>query len=196
MTPMEEIRAFIAIELDGTIKKVIKDIQSNLKKSGADVKWVALDNIHLTLKFLGNVESRKIPIITKAIWQIAIQMYPFAITINSLGGFPSLNNPRIIWIGIDEGRSDLIELSRYSEEKLGCLGFKSEIRSFKPHITIGRVRSELNRHYLSKEIKNFKFPGILSQAVNSITLFKSTLTQKEPIHEVLSRINAGRIESS
>jgi len=96
------MRLFIAIELPETIKSELAGIQSKLKASRADVKWVEPQNIHLTLKFLGYVQQDKIAAIKNAVDKIAGQTKAFNISLSEIGAFPDLNSPRVIWVGIDD----------------------------------------------------------------------------------------------
>lgn len=184
------MRTFISIELPQSIKDFLSRIQGQLKSSQADVKWVAPKNIHLTLKFLGEIGEKKIDKINTIIEDAAKNINSFYIRISSLGAFPGINSPRVIWVGIDKGDNEIKEIAKGLEEKIAKLGIPKEGRAFSSHITIGRVRSGLNRERLSQYLKTLgdKFgsgeekPEFLA---DSITLFKSTLAPGGPIYETL-----------
>jgi 2'-5' RNA ligase len=182
------MRTFVAIELPPEIKGALARLQEQLKSSGADVKWVEPENIHLTLKFLGERDEKKIAKITQILEETAKNKNPFQIRISSLGAFPKVDFPRVIWVGIDKGDNETKEIAEGLEEKIAQIGIPKEERPFSSHITIGRVRSPVNRQNLVRDLKNLenKLGGQnLEFTVTKTTLFKSTLTPKGPLYEVL-----------
>lgn len=186
---METIRSFIAIELDETVQETIATIEEELKKTGADVKWVKPRHIHLTLKFLGSIPFDQAESILAVIQTVAQSHSSFSFQLTRLGAFPKMENPRVIWLGIEEGKEQIRKIVLSLEEKLEKVGFKKEEREFDPHVTIGRVRSPLNRFALSKAMKEIRIAPAISQAVTQITLFKSALTPQGPLYEALKRIS-------
>ena len=145
-------------------------------------------NIHLTLKFLGDIDDIKLDKIIRIIEDIAKNKNPFQIRISSIGAFPKINFPRVIWVGIDKGDSETKEIANELEEKIAKVGIPKEDRPFSSHITIGRTRSPLNREKLVKDLETLasKFgEENLEFNVTKIALFKSTLTPKGPIYEAL-----------
>lgn len=182
------MRTFIAIELPREIKDSLASLQEQLKKSGADVKWVEPQNIHLTLKFLGEIDDKKLDKITNVLEAVAKDRSSFQIYITSCGAFPKIDYPRVIWVGIERGDKETKEISKDLEEKLATIGISKEDRPFSSHITIGRLRSPLKREKLVLDLKAKE--NNLGQehwefTVTKIILFKSTLTPKGPIYEVL-----------
>jgi len=186
------MRAFIAIELPQQIKDSLSQIQKQLKESGADVKWVGPGNIHLTLKFLGEIDDEKIEKINGIIEDTARDKPSFKMHISSIGAFPKIDYPRVIWVGIDAGDSETKEVVKELEEKIQKIGIPKEERAFSSHITIARTRSALNRDKLVQKLKIIS-PEFgkedLEFKVTKITLFKSTLTPIGPIYEVLKEAN-------
>lgn len=183
----DAIRAFIAIELDEAVRGEVSAILANLKQSGADVKWVSPENIHLTLKFLGDVKKDGIEKIKNALKAAANRAGRFNISLSEIGAFPNLNSPRVIWLRIKEGADESAKLVNEIEGQLVKLGLPKENRPFSFHLTLGRVRSSKNRQQLKKIIETLnKDPSLTLQAVKSsvkhITLFQSTLTPKGPIY--------------
>lgn len=183
------MRTFIAIALPKNTRDSLAQLQEQLKKTGADVKWVEPENIHLTLKFLGEIDEQKLSRISEVIKDIAGNKKSFSVRISSLGAFPKISSPRVIWAGIEkEGNSEIKKIAEELEEKLVKLGIPKEERPFSSHITIGRTRSTLNRQNLIQELKimedvsaaeNLEFP------VTKITLFLSTLNPSGPVYKVL-----------
>lgn len=183
------MRAFIAIDLPKEIKDYLADIQAQLKESNSDVKWVAPLNIHLTLKFLGEIDEKKSENIIQIIEEIAKNSACFYIRISSIGAFPKINFPRVLWVGIDKGDRESKEIAEQLEERIAKLGIPKEDRPFSSHITIGRLRSNLNREKLIQKLSNLAagLAGLekLQFTVKKITLFKSTLTPKGPVYEII-----------
>jgi 2'-5' RNA ligase len=180
------IRTFIAITLSPEIQQALSQIQNHLKKLDCDIKWVKPENIHLTLKFLGEVKLKKIDIIRRVLEDLFKNTRPIDIELTQLGAFPNTKHPQILWAGLKNKDQRISRLFFDLEEKLGKIGFKKENKLFSPHITIGRIRSSKNLNSLSKEISNCSLPIRLKQAARNITLYKSTLTSQGPIYEALS----------
>ncbi|MCQ9207969.1 MAG: RNA 2',3'-cyclic phosphodiesterase [Omnitrophica bacterium] len=179
-------RTFIALELTEEIHQQLAQIQDELKKSGADVKWVKPSGIHLTLKFLGNVSLELIKEIKQVLNQLAKEHQGFELTISQLGAFPKVEYPRVIWVDIEQGKEKATQLAQGLEKGLINLGFLPEKRPLKPHLTLGRVRSSHNRNQLKTLLQSTTLPQATMQA-NTLTLFKSTLTPQGAIYEPLHK---------
>lgn len=178
------IRSFIAVECnDETTLKNIQMAQSQIKSTGAQLKLVELENIHLTLKFLGDVELPVIEEVSRVIKETIFDS--FHLTIEGVGVFPNLRRPRTIWGGITEGVSDLGKIFSSLDYQLSGLGFERERRRFNPHLTIARVRTGKSRDELSEvlvDLENMFFGRLL---VDRIVLKKSVLTSKGPVYSLL-----------
>lgn len=187
------MRTFIAIELPQKIITALASIQQQLKNTQADVKWVKPENIHLTLKFLGETDEKKIEKIIQVVEDTVKENKIFSIRLSILGAFPKINFPRVIWVGIDKGDQEAKDIALVLEEKLEKIGVPKEKRLFSSHITIGRVRSGLQREKLVKELNILQEKGLLEEGLEflakKITLFKSTLTPKGPIYEILKEVS-------
>jgi 2'-5' RNA ligase len=179
------MRTFIAIELPEQIRDALAKLEDRFKKTGADVKWVEPKNIHLTLKFLGEIDDEQLVKISEILEEVTGNKKCFQIRICSIGAFPKINYPRVIWMGIDIGDKETKELARELEKKISELGILKERRPFSSHITIGRTRSDIGRDKLVQELKAVNLLDGKNFTVTKITLFKSTLTPKGAIYEVL-----------
>lgn len=184
---VEAIRAFIAIELSKEIKTKLGILQESLKKSNALVKWVNPDCIHLTLKFLGNISPSLILPIKEVLDDIAKETASFQIAISKIGTFPKIDYPRVIWVGIEEGENKILEINCKLEERLEKIGLPRESRPYRPHLTLGRVKSSKNKGKLKKSIEelNKDLTTTVKMTVFNIKLFKSTLTPKGAIYTCL-----------
>lgn len=186
------MRTFIAIELPAEIRDSLARIEERLKATQADVKWVEPKNIHLTLKFLGEIDEKQHERINLILDEVAGESSSYKILVSSIGAFPKLDSPRVIWVGADAGDKETKVLAKELEEKIQKIGIPKEDRPFSSHITIGRTRSTKNRDKLIQELRNLEqeFGGKdLSFPVKKITLCKSTLTPQGPIYEVLKEAN-------
>ncbi|HEY82587.1 MAG TPA: RNA 2',3'-cyclic phosphodiesterase [Dehalococcoidia bacterium] len=189
---MEQIRAFIAIELPEEIKSALGQLQAELKKtSPPPVKWVDPEAIHLTLKFLGNIATEKVDKITKVIEEAAEGISPFHLEVKGLGTFPNLRKVRVIWVGVEGELAPLSQLQRRIESKLAPLGFAPEGRPFTPHLTLGRVReqaSSAEQQRLGQLIASTRFEGNHRFEVSWVSLMRSQLTREGAIYHRLSAI--------
>ncbi|MFN7170872.1 MAG: RNA 2',3'-cyclic phosphodiesterase [Candidatus Omnitrophota bacterium] len=184
------IRTFIAIEIPEILCAEFAQLQEELKKAEADIKWVEPKNMHLTLKFLGDTEETKITKIKESLQKISQKANSFEINFRGLGAFPNLESPRVLWIGIEKGKDKLFELATKIEDELKILGFPKEKRQFSAHLTLGRIRSFKNREKLKTTIKekvNFKARN--KMYLKEIVLFKSQLTPSGPIYTCLAKFN-------
>jgi 2'-5' RNA ligase len=182
---MIKLRGFIAIEIKPTsnIQQFINDIS----KSNADVKLVEYNNLHLTLKFLGDIQENSINDIERSIKDAVHEIQPFTIQLKGTGVFPNKNYIRVIWIGIKNSEI-LSTISVNIDNNLTRLGFKKDKKGFSVHLTIGRVRTAKNKSALLNIIERYTDFKFSTQEVNSIKLKKSQLTPKGPIYTTLKDI--------
>ena len=170
------MRSFIAIELPETLKKALADLQQELEKCGADVRWTRPENIHLTLKFLGNIEEDKADIIAEKITGTCKGQPDFELGISGVGVFPNKRSPRVLWAGIDLN-DDILALQEGIEEAMAFLGFEREKRRFSPHLTLGRFRSSRGKQALLDEMDAYMENIFGLMDVNSVLLMRSDLEQ-------------------
>ena len=178
------MRTFVALELSDTVREELGRLQGELGRAGCDVKWVAPENIHLTVKFLGDVEEEKINEIKNILTRISSGEKTFEISLFKLGAFPSIDRPRVLWAGIDKGCAEVEKIASLAKEGLENIGFPKEDHPFSAHLTLGRVRSGKNKDALREKILSLEARPVFSE-VNHIALFRSTLTPKGPIYSVL-----------
>lgn len=184
------LRTFLAVELPGTIQKKIGEVQKDLKSSGADVRWVSPGNIHLTLKFFGNIEESVIQNIVQSIEGPLQDTSPFCLKVQGMGAFPNLKNPRVIWIGLQEGKEGIISIQKQLERAFERIGFQPEDRPFHPHLTLGRVKSNRGKNELVRGMEGYK-EEFGNFQVEKVILFKSDLRPMGPIYTTLREIRFG-----
>ena len=189
MPQLETKRLFIAIELPASIKSHLENYQRELKKTGADVKWVEPQNIHLTLKFLGKTKTDQIPKIVDILKRLAASQKHVPVSLNQLGFFPEKKSPRVLWAGLNDKTKTLEKIALFLEEALAPLGFEKETRAFQSHTTLARVRSSQNILALIEKIneldENFKIADFF---IDNITLFESELTPHGPIYSIIHQV--------
>jgi 2'-5' RNA ligase len=178
------IRTFIAVELTGSMREQISLLEQLLQKEGAKVKWVKPENLHLTLKFLENVQAVRIDDAVEATQEAVQGIEPFILSFSGLGVFPNLKRARVIWIGIKEGADSLGRIQRELEERLFQRGFAREERDFSPHLTIGRVKSQrgIGGLVLKLEKTEFKSEKI---RVEQVVVMRSDLRPTGAVHTPL-----------
>lgn len=180
------VRSFIALELNQAIKSELKSAQDELKKINLDVKWVEIDNIHLTLNFLGNLDLENLDKAKTALKNTSSLFKPFEITLSELGVFPKIDFPKVIWVGINQGKNELIKISSLLKEELKKFDFTLEDREFVPHLTLGRVRSPKNKNELKNYLISSRPDFTSKQEIKEVTLFKSELKPRGPVYTVLA----------
>ena len=186
------MRCFIAIELPEAVKSALSGIEEELKKSKADVRWVKPDNVHLTLKFFGNIEEKKTEKIIEIMENICNQYAPFTIEIKGMGTFPNIKSPRVLWVGI-EGNDTLKTLQKEIENKMESIGFEREDRAFTAHLTLGRFRSSIEKEGLLKAVKlHEKDTFVGSINVQSLSLIRSDLHPEGARYSKIIDISLGK----
>ncbi len=185
------IRSFLAIELPKPILKKIEEVQGDLRSTHADVRWVSPEKIHLTLKFFGNIEESRIDLIFKSIEEPVRNTLPFSVRVKGAGAFPSLKNPRVIWMGLADGKEMLISLQGEIEARLEKIGFEPEGRPFQPHLTLGRMKSSRGKEDLVRKMEKYPEEEFGDFQVERVALFKSDLRPSGPIYTLLRVLSLG-----
>lgn len=182
------LRTFIAVEVSSEIRSKAQRLIGKLSESGAKIKWVEPQNLHLTLKFLGDVEMLEMPQICSAVDEAVAGLPPFDLEAIGAGAFPTPQRPRTIWLGIRSGSESLVALHDAVEEKLAPLGFRREGRRYVPHLTLGRVRSttpQVSRELAALLETHRQYPGG-SGDVSEVVVMSSELGRDGPVYDPLS----------
>ena len=177
-------RLFVAVDLPDAIKAIAAQAKTILESRVSGVRWVEPNNVHLTLKFLGNCPDEQIDQIKNALDEAVAPLSSFACVSGGLGAFPSLRRARVLWLGI-EAKPELAELSKAVEGSLEGLGFQAEKRAFSPHITLARLKSPRPVDLSVAESTINTKHGF---AVGAVTLFASHLSPKGPTYEGLADV--------
>ncbi|MBI5599303.1 MAG: RNA 2',3'-cyclic phosphodiesterase [Deltaproteobacteria bacterium] len=195
----KRLRTFIAIELPDEVRAKLETLQDRLKKDtvidgwlageagiSKVISWARPDTIHLTLKFLGDIEAGRVDAISGELKKAAEGANGFTINIHGFGGFPNLKNPRVMWVGVEES-DGLRLLYENIESRMEPLGFEREKRGFSPHLTVGRVKDPRNGKRLGEKFEGLEIDVSASFRVSDIVLFKSELGPGGAAHTPLRR---------
>ncbi len=173
--PGPTVRAFVAVNLDQGLKDALAKVQERLKATRADVGWVRPESLHLTLKFLGQVEESRLAVVAEAIGTAATGYGSFRLVLGGLGAFPQPRAARVVWIGVQQGAEALLTLQARVEAGLEALGFAREERPFAAHLTLGRVRGPARREQLAVALTSIPAEPLGEMMLHRIDLMKSEL---------------------
>lgn len=182
----ESIRSFIAFDLEGGVLEHLSEAQRTLAKTGADLKLVEPKNIHITIRFLGNISLGMINKIYSVMENV--QFKSFQIEVRGVGAFPNLRFPRVIWAGIGKGYEELKNIFEQLEPQLRKLGFKPDPKGFSPHITIARVKTGRHKSELAQVIRELADKEFGTVEAKCLRLKRSNLTPKGPIYTTLKEV--------
>jgi 2'-5' RNA ligase len=195
---MGKIRTFVAIELPGELKQDVDKLIVGLKPFGPEVRWVRAANLHLTLRFLGDIEQSEVPALEEHIKQNIVGLQPFPLKLAGLGCFPNMRRPRVVWIGTDVsgdigGTMDSLQALAESVEK-SCIeaGFGKSDKPFSAHLTIGRIKEPRGLEPLIGRLETIEFASP-DFTVEQVIIFKSDLSPRGPTYTPLKKIKLNRL---
>ncbi len=193
---MEQIRAFIAVELPPAVREAVEGVVRELRSGiGDGVRWVRPEGVHLTLKFLGDIDADSVPAVSRALDRCAASAAPFDLFLEGVGVFPNARRPRVIWIGLGGALELLLALQHSIDRELEGLGFAGERRPFTPHLTLGRVRdggSPQQGRGVSEAVAAMTVERRAELPVREIALIKSDL---RPSGAVYTRLHGAQFGS-
>lgn len=185
---MPRTRTFIAVEVGEAIRDRAVALQEALAKTGAQVKWVTPESMHVTLLFLGEVDDRDLHPVCRAVRDVAAAEPPFSLAVSGAGAFPNARHPKILWAGITDGVEPLKRLYDALETKMLDLGcYRKEERGYTPHLTLGRVKGESDGNLLAPELAKRAGWDAGRVAVEEVLVFSSVLERDGPVYTVLGR---------
>ena len=195
------IRAFIAVNLAPSVVEEIAKVQAVLRRADGEpgaVRWTRVENMHLTLKFLGNIDQHQVAPILIRLRHVGRDCPAFQVEACQLGGFPSLGRPRVIWAGLHDTANDedpqgekhfpLPGLSKAIETALSELNFPVEQRDFRPHVTLGRVRSQRGWGRLLPLVQDYRHTSFGTSVIDRVSLYRSDLESNGAIYTALGSV--------
>ena len=181
------MRCFLAIELPDRIKQQLATLQQTLQAQTTGIRWVRSEQIHLTVKFLGEVADGLVPQVGQVIADVVSRHASFDLHVKNVGCFPSRGSARVAWVGLGDLPQTLVDLHKETETALTDLGFARENRPFKPHLTIGRINDPRTGYDIRRHIERRKDFEAGSFPVSELVLFQSVLQRTGPIHTPIAR---------
>ena len=182
------MRTFVAIELDGQLKRPLEALQDRLKPHCPGLRWMDPAKIHLTLKFIGEIAEDRIVEISAALDELAAQCRPFQFVIERMGVFGHSGPVKVVWVGIrDDEDGALPRCHALCERLLEPLGIPPERRPFNPHLTLARNRDARQSKTIRQAVEPHAELRVGVQEVESVTFYHSTLTSRGPVYQPLSR---------
>jgi 2'-5' RNA ligase len=179
-------RAFIAFKLPADVVDSLRVLQSGLKKRGLNLRWVHPENIHLTLKFLGDVPTEELQEVKHVIGEVARHQVVFSLEAKGLGVFPTVKKARVLWSGIHGDVIRLNSLQGTLDQSLAALGFEPEKRSFRGHLTLGRFKGRVDGKRLAAMISEFGSYASPPFASERLILFQSDLKPSGAVYTELA----------
>ena len=177
------MRLFLAIPIDKSILSTLAGAVDKLRETRAPVRWVRPEGMHLTLKFLGETEPDRLGPLVEAVSGVTGGIQPFPLSVSGAGAYPSLKRPRVLWAGVIENSGTLQRLVAGIEEVSEQLGWEREKRRFSPHVTIGRVKGNMNLGRLAAAMEHIREGHWGDQEAGEVVLYSSTLQPGGAVYE-------------
>ncbi len=187
---MQTIRSFIAVPLAPDVRRGAVRLIERLSQQGDGIKWVPTDNLHLTLKFLGEVDNVDVPRVCDVLHRVVEQFDPFELDFAGTGGFPDIDRPRILFAGVADQSGSLCRLVGQLETELAELRFKPEPRDYRPHLTLGRTRGGSRRASADvvQRLKDQSQTDLGHMVVDTVQIFASFLDKRGPTYQVMDTV--------
>ena len=186
---MNSTRVFVAVELDpGTIAALDRVVQQ-LRSKLSGVRWTRPEQLHLTLKFIGETDNRLLPQLCTGVREACAGIAPFRLGVSGLGAFPKDKAPRVLWAGIDEGAAELRRLAERLEAQLADLGIPRESRLYTPHLTLGRFGRGASRENVGPILDSLSARVQAHTEIDQVVLMSSLREQGETVYEPIDTID-------
>ncbi len=186
------MRLFLAVPIDKKILDALAGAVDRLRESRAPVRWVRPEGMHLTLKFLGETGEERVAPLVEAVSSVTRGFVPFPISVTGAGGYPNLKRPRVLWAGIIENSGTLFRLADGIEDAAEKLGWEREKRKFSPHITIGRVKGNINIARLTTAMERIREEHWGDQEVGEVVLYSSKLQPGGAVYNKVQVFGLGK----
>ncbi len=185
------MRCFVAVEVAAPVRRRLAELQQALRRADADVKWVEEGNLHLTLKFLGEIDGEQAARLKDLLSAEAVRWPRLEVEYAGTGSFPDHGAPRVVWAGLSGDLGKLAGLAAAVERAAGQVGVPREGRPFVAHLTVGRVKSPRNAKRLAAAVDQQRQAAFGKDGIAEIVLFESTLAPQGPVYEPLARFPLG-----
>jgi len=185
------LRTFVAVETPPALRSALQGVQTDLRQTGVRARWVRPENIHLTLKFLGEIPAGHVASVAQALRAAAQGRPPFSLNAAGVGVFPGLRRPRVIWVGLADREELLARLQADVEGRLSDLGFPRAAERFRGHLTIGRFRAGGSPGPVAEELERWSAKPVGTLEVRALVLFKSTLRPEGAEYTALEQVIVG-----
>ena len=187
--PLLEWRVFCAVELPDDVRERLRDHIQRLREAVPETaaSWTRVENIHLTLKFFGNIDVSRIPAISDAASRAVKEFSPFKIAVGTTGVFPKPSRAQVLWIGVSDPSASLSSLQRQLEDECAKKGFEKEGRAYRPHLTIARLRKPEGARQLADAHLQMKFEPV-DVEIKELVVFRSELSSKGSKYTPISRL--------
>ncbi len=195
---MDAVRLFLAIDIPPRAREIITALQNRFKPLGFNASWVAPENVHLTLQFLGDTPPEQIPDIHQGVSAAVTPVPQFMVALKEVGVFPKLKKPpRILWVGMEDPKNRLAVLQENIAKQMEKIGFPKEKRNFTPHLTLARIRQERGEkraklERLRREIESSPEIEMEPFKIDAVRLIESQLTPRGSIYKVIKEVSLGR----
>jgi RNA 2',3'-cyclic 3'-phosphodiesterase len=173
---MATIRLFVAVSISEQSRNAVSNLVENFRSESPGVRWVKPENLHLTLKFLGDVEESRLSSLKNALDSSVSDLRLFQFDLTNLGCFPNIKRPRVLWVGIEDESNQLVRLHKNIEEQFFKVDFPKEKRRFQPHLTVARIKDSRNSNLFLSEFQSYNL-GQFTVDVADVLLIKSDLRQ-------------------
>ena len=187
----QRVRTFIAAETSSEVRACAADAIDQLSSAGVRVSWVRPENLHLTIKFLGDVDYTALSDVCRSLARAATENEPFELQCGGVGAFPRPERPRTIWLGVEDPDKRLAKLAKDVEDAMAELRFRRESRPFHGHLTLGRVRDGRQSAELAGLIQSESFATSGIMMIDELIVFSSELTPEGPIYTSIGRAELG-----
>ncbi|WGI17806.1 RNA 2',3'-cyclic phosphodiesterase [Methanonatronarchaeum sp. AMET-Sl] len=185
------MRSFISLDLPDEFSDEIERIQNELVASGADLNLVDPEKVHITLKFLGEIDSNQLENVFNGVKKAIGGFDSFKASIETVGVFPDLDYIKVIWLGVDKGSQEVVNLHQRIEQEMVSIGFDEEEHEFVPHATLARVKSGRNKEQLVETLKKNEGIYVGETTFNSVKIKKSELKPEGPVYTDLKEVKLG-----
>ncbi len=184
-------RIFIAVELDSNLREKIVDLEGRLAQAGARLHWIPPENLHFTVRFLGEITPAQLAQVKLATRAVAAEGSPFQVTLGGVGAFPSIQRPQVVWVGVREGADNLAGLSARLDEALAREHFPREDRPFVAHLTLARVRDRRLWGDLVRAVTGFRETAVGVQEVRALAVMESHLHPRGARYSLVEEVLLG-----